>query len=232
MSSYKSKWAGLGALCIAGAALVAAPAARAALVFDGPIDLHGTGIGSVDTVLTIQGHGNADTEQGAVGLDSAGMLQITGDAKTGASQTQLLSLGSLGLTSADALRIVFNADEPAQGAISLDSLVLHIYSPTGQVLFSSALDGAQSFDSTAGGVGQSGFSFALDANSAAAAQAFFDSANYIGLSASASDAQGGFETFFIANAATPPVPEPQSYVLMLAGLAIMGLVWRRSTARQ
>lgn len=222
---------GLGALSFA-ASLLAAPAAQAALVYDGAVDLGGTGIGAVQTVLTIQGHGSRDTEQGWVGLDGSGAMQVGGDAKTGASQTRLLTFGDLGLTSADALRIVFNANEPAGGGISLDSLVFNIYSPNGSLLFSTALEAARGFGSTASGIGNSGFAFSLDAASAAAAQAFFGSDNYIGLSASASDAQGGFETFFIANAATPPVPEPQTYALLLAGLGVMGLVWRRSTARQ
>ncbi|HWI12423.1 MAG TPA: PEP-CTERM sorting domain-containing protein [Burkholderiaceae bacterium] len=50
-----------------------------------------------------------------------------------------------------------------------------------------------------------------------------------GLSASASDATGGNETFFIADAGGPiaAVPEPQTYALLLAGLAGIGFVARR-----
>jgi PEP-CTERM motif len=40
-------------------------------------------------------------------------------------------------------------------------------------------------------------------------------------------ATGGFETFFVASAGgsvTPPIPEPQTYALMLAGLGAVGFM--------
>jgi hypothetical protein len=84
------------------------------------------------------------------------------------------------------------------------------------------------------GAGNSGFVFALDTAQAAAAQAAgfggdFGS-NLFGLSASVSNATGGFETFFVASAdgdVTPPIPEPETYALMLAGLAAIGFMNRR-----
>jgi hypothetical protein len=217
--------------------LLAAGAAQAALVPTAMIDLHGTGVGAVDTVLTLHGHRRDGTENGSVGLNAAGELMIGGDAKTGASQTQLLSLGALGLTSAEDLRIVFNANEPGGSAITLSDLVLTIYSPTGDVLFNTMLASQQVFSTTSPGIGKPDAVYALDATSLLAAQSAAFSgdfaANLIGLSAGAHNAQGGFETFFIANVATPPVPEPQTYLLLLAGLGVIGgLVWRRSTARQ
>ncbi|MED5618932.1 PEP-CTERM sorting domain-containing protein [Ideonella sp. BN130291] len=217
--------------------LLVAGAAQAALVPTAPIDLHGTGVGAVNTVLTLQGHRRDGTENGSVGLTAAGELVIGGDAKKGASQTQLLSLDSLGLTSAENLRIVFNANEPGGSGITLSDLVLTIYSPTGGVLFNTTLAAQQVFSTTTQGIGQPDAVFALDATSILAAQSAAFSGNFganlIGLSAGAHNAQGGFETFFIANVATPPVPEPQTYLLLLAGLGVIGgLVWRRSTARQ
>jgi hypothetical protein len=43
------------------------------------------------------------------------------------------------------------------------------------------------------------------------------------------NATGGFETFFVASGGTtvPPIPEPETYALMAAGLGVVGWVARR-----
>jgi hypothetical protein len=226
---------------LAAAALVtlAAAPAHAMLVLVAPQDFDGTGLGAVSTVLTLTSPDNSSFESGSVGRSADGSSDVVeGDAMTGASQSLTRSIDSVGITSASDLRVVFNAVEPgnagAQG-ITLNDLVLSIFSPTGQVLFSSgSLASAIDFGDTFTGAGNSGFVFALDAAQAAAAQAAAFGAgfgaNLIGLSASLSDATGGPETFFVASAGgvTAPIPEPQTYALMLAGLGALGLVsWRR-----
>lgn len=228
----------LSATATAVLALSAMAPAHAMLVLQGPEDFQGTGLGAVDTILTLQSPGNSSVETGSVErmVGSADDI-ITGDAKTGASQTQTLSLAEVGVSSASDIRVVFNALEPGNTAngISLDDLVLTIYSSTGAELFSSGPFAPISFADTFTGAGNSGFVFALDAVQAAAAQAAaftgdFGS-NVFGLSASLSGATGGFETFFIANSdggtVTPPIPEPQTYALMLAGLAAVGFMAKR-----
>ena len=61
--------------------------------------------------------------------------------------------------------------------------------------------------------------FALTPSQAAGLQAVFDTSLRVGLDASASDATGGFETFFVANSATvTPIPEPSTWALLLGGL--------------
>jgi len=46
------------------------------------------------------------------------------------------------------------------------------------------------------------------------------------------DATGGFETFFVANAAVAtPIPEPDTAALMFVGLAVVAYLGRRRTAR-
>jgi PEP-CTERM motif len=204
--------------------------ANAMLLFDGMVDMQGTGIGAVNTVLTIQDSDGDRTEIGSVGR--APYISddvITGEAKTGSSQTSTRSLSDLSLTSASELRIVFNANEPGtqQGRnITLSDLQLNIYSPTGALLFNSGAFATQSFTDPTGGTGNSGAVFKLDATQAAAAQAAAfgpgSSGNLIGLSATATDASGGVETFFVTS-----VPEPSSYLLMLAGMVAIGLIARR-----
>jgi hypothetical protein len=219
-------------LSIAAGAIALAAPASAMLVLQGPQDFGGTGLGSVNTILTLQSPGSSTVETGSVEFGDV----TTGDAKTGASQTQTRTIGELGVGSAADLRVVFNALEPGNDgqSITLDDLVLNIYSSTGALLFTSGAFAVQPFADTFTGAGNSGFVFALDAEQAAAAQAsafgagFAD--NVIGLSASASNATGGFETFFVASAGgapIPAIPEPQTYALMLAGLGAIAFVARR-----
>jgi hypothetical protein len=40
-------------------------------------------------------------------------------------------------------------------------------------------------------------------------------------------ATGGFETFFVANSTVTAIPEPETYALMLAGLALVGWMAKR-----
>jgi hypothetical protein len=210
--------------------------AHAMLVLQGPEDFEGTGLGAVNTILTLQSPANSAFEEGSVAFGNV----VTGDVMTGASQTQTRTIGDVGVTSASDIRVVFNALEPGNSAnsVTLEDLVLTIFSPTGTALWSSGAFTPVSFADTFTGAGNSGFVFALDSAQAAAAQAAAFGANFganlFGLSASVSDATGGFETFFVASAGgdvTPPIPEPQTYALMLAGLAAIGFMNRRRRGR-
>ncbi len=215
-------------------ALSAVIPAHAMLVLQGPEDFQGTGLGSVNTILTLQSPGSSTFEAGSVERVFGNPSDvISGDAKTGASQTQTRSFAQLAVTSASDIRVVFNALEPGNSAnsITLADLVLTIFSPTGVELFNSGDFGPVNFADTFTGAGNSGFVFALDAVQAAAAQAAaftgdFGS-NVFGLSANLSNATGGFETFFVASAGgsvTAPIPEPQTYALMLTGLGAVGFM--------
>jgi hypothetical protein len=205
--------------------------AHAMLVLQGPDDFDGTGLGAVNTVLTLLSPGSSSDEIGAVRrLPGDDGDVITGDALTGASQTQTLSLASLGINSASDLRVVFNAVEPGNAdanGITLNDLRLSIFSPDGTELFNSgSLTAPIDFAETFTGVGNAGFVFALDAAQATAAQALAFGAdfgdNLVGLYANLSDATGGPETFFVAS-----IPEPQTYALMLAGLGVVGFMAAR-----
>ena len=210
-------------------------AARADLVPLDPVDFTGTGLGAVNTVLTIQSPRNSTTEAGNVAWDGSADV-FSGDVKTGASQTLTRTLGDLGVLSADSLRVVFNASEPGNAAngITLDALTFSAYAPTtGSLIFSASLLAPIDYADTFNGAGNSGFVFGLSGTeatefaAAVAASGFsFDSIR-AGLSAGASHATGGNETFFIADAgAVAAVPEPQTYALLMAGLGAVGFVAR------
>jgi hypothetical protein len=50
----------------------------------------------------------------------------------------------------------------------------------------------------------------------------------VGLSATATNAIRGFETFFVANLPTvAAIPEPETYALMMAGFGVVGFVASR-----
>lgn len=222
-------WASLALLCVQ---------AQASLVLVSAQDFTGTGLGAVNTILTLQSPGSSTTESGSVGRATGNPNDVrTGNFQSGASQTQTRTISSLGVTSAADLRVVFNALEPGistgNGSILLSDLQLNIFSSTGALLFNSGAFTPINFADTFTGAGNSGFLFQLDATQAAQAQAAafgvgFGS-NLIGLAATALNATGGFETFFVASGgavSTPQkIPEPGS--LALACLALFGLATLR-----
>ena len=218
---------------LAAAIAMCAGAAHAQLVLSGPEDFQGTGLGAVNTVLTIQSPGNSTSESGSVAWIGTGDLK-SGDFKSGASQTRTRTFAELGVMSAADLRVVFNALEPGNSAnsIQLTGLTLGVYDSAGNLVFTSSTAQSYSFANTLTGAGNSGFVFALSAQDAAALQALFNESLRVGLSAQATNATGGFETFFVANApVTIAIPEPASYALTLAGMGIVGLVARRRGQR-
>ena len=227
-----SKMKATTALAIAALGMSLTGTAQAALILAGPENFGGSGLGAVNTILTINSPNNTTTESGAVSFNGTADV-ITGDAMTGGSQTQTRTISSLGVTSASNLRVVFNAVEPGNASsITLTNLVLSIFSPTGTTLFSSGAFAPIAFANTFAGTGNSGFVFRLDAADTIAAQAtgFGNGANRIGLLGSASNATGGFETFFAAaSVTTVPVPEPGTMAIF--GAALLGLWGARRKGR-
>jgi hypothetical protein len=227
---YKMNIHRMKLLTVAGSVALALSAtnANATLELLGAVDIVGTGLGAVNTILTITSPANSTTESGSVSWNG------TDDVTSGDTQAinHTLTIGDIGAATSSELRIVFNPVEPGNdtNGVTLDNLIATIYSPGGTPLWNSGdLPASIFFSTTDLGTGKSGFLFGLDVPQAAAAQAFWDSANRVGLYGAVSDATGGHETFF---ALAAPVPEPETYSMMLAGLGIMGLIARRRARKQ
>jgi hypothetical protein len=216
----------------------------ASLISIGTTPTSGAGLGTVNTILTVTSPGNTSTETGCVGASSVGAQVIGssacfggalgGDEQTGASQTQLRTIGQSGAIDASSFLIVLNTVEPGGDSITLDQLSVRFYSPTGTVLYTASTSGSINFPATFTGIGNAGFGFQLDSAQAAAATAasvFASSSNLIGLSASLSNATGGHETFFVGSVASGgggggaggPTPEPGTLMLLGGALFTLGL---------
>lgn len=227
-------------------ALLAAPfaVARADLVLVGPVTIGGTGLGTVNTVLTIQSQGSSSTEQGCVGRSGAsdviGNFATSGctaatntDVLTGASQTQTRTLAEAGITSGSTFAILLNASEPGGNGMTVTSVVATFYNTTGGTFTASFLT-PTSFPTTQTGTGNTGLEFTLNATQAAALQAFITAAGgtgnvRVGIATQLADVTGGNETFFVFNSGVASVvPEPSTIVLTASGLfGLAGFVRRR-----
>ena len=214
---------------------------RADLVPAGTVDLTGTGFGSVNTILTFQGTGQSmgQPESGCVGVSISGTLNTTGSSVCQGGNVGGAEKSPAGfphnqtfqVSNASQIALVFNADQPGGGQITITNLTLSLFSSSGVVGFASGTFAPVTFNSTMTGVGKSGFLFVLDSSQAAAAQAAINGGfNLLGLSATATPALGGPETFFLTTApGTTQTPEPS--VLSVLTVSLLGLSWLRLRRR-
>lgn len=189
-----------------------APAAFGSLILSRPDQTSGTGLGSVNTVLTIDETPVDDRiHSGCVAWD--GSMDVEGPAACPAgiaggnevdAQTQTRTFTEVGVSSAVNLRVVFNYNEPQSGPdvndITIEDMVLTIYAADGTECFTSGPFTPQTFLDTFSGIGNSGFVFRLDAQQAAQAQPCIVAGARIGLASTLTGADQGSETFFIADA--------------------------------
>jgi len=129
------------------------------------------------------------------------------------------------VSNAAQIGIVFNADQPNGGPITLNNLTMSLFNASGSLGFTSGTFSPITFASTQPGIGNSGFLFVLDPTQAAEAQTAMNAGyDFLGLSATATPAQGGPETFFLENTGSSTnVAEPGTLVMLAIGL--IGLGW-------
>src|SRR4051794_14947196 len=197
-------------------------AASASLVYNSVVQVSAQGFGNAPRDLTIQARGNNTTESGCVAPSptdpstpmfgsgactpesfvtmSNGIADAGGDEPNPRDINQKFNLptfGSLGITSASDVAVLFNATEPGGGSANLTNLTFTVFSSTGTRLFS--IDGAFDFPTTVPGNGSAGFVFTVDPQQQALLAPFIAPGNIIGLGATLTDIFGGPESFRVLN---------------------------------
>ena len=224
----------IAAGAVAAVAFAIPQSASASLVYDAAIQASAQGFGNAPRDLTLQATGQDTFESGGLAVSPTGTIvfgntisdpnPLADDQKYG-----IPTIGSLGITNANQIAVLFNATEPGGDSVNVLDVTLKFYSSTGTLL--GAIDGSQNFANSNPGNGVAGFTFVVDQ----AQQAYVNGllangpTTTLALEASIGNFAGGPESFLIYNLGTAvtPVPEPETYALMLAGLGAVGFMARR-----
>jgi len=223
-------------LCISGSA-------SADLIFRGAVDLSGSGVGAVNSILRIQetGPDNDNIESGGVTFNffaptpgrvllpsTAGdSIGTEDDIKEAGVQTDARTVGELGLTGDTNIGFIFDPVEPAGNSITVNQLTLILIDSITNLQGFFSIPAAITFPTTEPGTGNSGFLFTLDDAQALLATPFLANPNNrVGAFLTASDAQGGPDNVFVVradgNGIIPPQQIPEPGTLALLGIALLG----------
>lgn len=238
------------------AAIFALPqVASASLIYDSSYLAPAQGFGTAPRDLTLQANGQGATESGGLAVDSNGAI-IFGSAIADGSVYQgngvsnlsgldalanpllddakygVPTIGSLGITSASQIGVLFNATEPGGDSINVLDLTLKFYTSGG--VFLGAIDGQQNFLTSNAGNGVAGFTFVVDLAQQDQVNSWLltgGSGTTLALEASIGDFAGGPETFLVYNlGAIHTVPEPGTLAMLGLGLIGLGFAQRRKAA--
>ena len=227
--------------------------AAASLVYDAALLAPAQGFGTAPRDLTLQATGNDTFESGGLAWNGTGIVfgsvlanesqvfmanGVTNQSGTTSLPNPLVddnkygvpTTGSLGITTASQIGILFNATEPAGNSVNVEDVTLKFFTSGGTLL--GAIDGTFNFANSNPGNGVAGFTFRVAADQQAYVNGLLatgGATTRLALEARIGDFAGGPETFLIYNlgGVTAPIPEPETYALMLAGLGLVGFMARR-----
>jgi hypothetical protein len=226
--------------------------ARASLIYASSIQASAQGFGNAPRELTIQATGQQQTsESGCVGVsgtgsiivgpsscianasvhDSNGVANAGGDEVNPPTDNQkfgIPTLGSLGITTASQIGVLFNATEPSGDEANVTDVTLKFYSPTGILL--GAIDGQHDFLSSNPGNGVAGFTFVVSPDELSYVNGLIAPNVKLALESTVTNVSGGPESFLIYYLGAPPpvdTPEPASMAVLGGSLVGFGLIRRR-----
>ena len=218
---------------LSAALLMTSGAAFADLVFAPSISVQGSGLGAVNTLVTAADMRGVESgcvsSSGGAAFNFACLNGLQGGDNQATNSTRLLS--TVSSTTAGDLALVVNVAEPGQDlTVILTDLYLSLYGLGGDLLGNYQYTGADLSltQSTAAGIGGSGFVFVLDAAQQALANAACPVLTNCfaggGFQFASGSTNGAPETLYITsvvNAPAPgpvPIPEPASLALVCLGL--------------